>query len=271
MGYYITVERNVNIFVADVDPGQGKPILFLHGWPVNHKMFEYQFDQLPKMGFRCIGVDQRGFGKSDCPWDGYSYNRLADDIRIVIDTLQLEDVVLAGFSIGGAIAIRYMARHAGHKVSKLALFGAAAPLFTRRSDFPYGLTIEDVNKLIDATYTDRPKMLDGFGDLFFARSITEKFRDWFYGLGLEASGHGTAMSLVSLRDEDVRPDLSEIQVPTAIFHGVQDKIVPFALAELMHAGIRGSELIPFQFSGHGLFYCELEKFNRELIRFIGHL
>jgi non-heme chloroperoxidase len=236
MGHYIPVEQNVNIFVEDIGPGNGKPILFIHGWPVNHKMFEYQFDQLPKMGYRCIGVDLRGFGKSDRPWNGYSYNRLADDIRIVIDALALENITLAGHSMGGAIAIRYMARHAGYHVSKVALFGAAAPVFTRRPDYPYGLTKEDVNKLIEDTYTDRPKMLDNFGDTFFARYVTESFKDWFHGLGIEASGHATAMCAVSLRDEDLRQDLSKVYVPTGIFHGVQDKICPFA--EVMHAGIR---------------------------------
>ncbi|TYP49226.1 alpha/beta fold hydrolase [Thermosediminibacter litoriperuensis] len=270
MGYYISVEQNVNVFVEDLDPGHGKPILFIHGWPLNHKQFEYQFNQLPKMGYRCIGIDLRGFGKSDRPWKGYSYNRLADDIRIVIDTLQLEDITLAGHSMGGAIAIRYMARHAGYKVSKLVLIGAAA--FTRR---PIGLTKEEVkrwertwNDLIEATYTDRPKMLDGVGDVFFERYVTESFKDWFHGLGIEASGHATAMCAVSLRDEDLGQDLSKIYVPTGIFHGIHDKVCPFKFAELMHAQIKGSELIPFMYSGHGLFYEEREKFNRELIRFI---
>jgi non-heme chloroperoxidase len=87
-------------------------------------------------------------------------------------------------------------------------------------------------------------------------------------LGLEASGHATAMCLISLRDEDLRQDLSKIYVPTGIFHGVQDKICSFVLAKVMHAEIRGFELIPFKYSGHGLFYCELEKFNRELVRFV---
>lgn len=187
----------------------------------------------------------------------------------MIDTLKLEDVTLAGHSMGGAIAIRYMARHAGYKVSKLALLAAAAPVFTKRPDYPYGLTKEAVNKLIEGTYTDRPKMLVDFGDIFFARFLTESFKDWFHGLGIEASGHATAMCAISLRDEDLRQDLSMINVPTGIFHGKQDKVCPFVLAELMHAGIKGSELIPFKYSGHGLFYCELEKFNRELIRFIG--
>lgn len=269
MVYYIPVEQNVKIFVEDIDPGHGKPILFLHGWPANHKMFEYQYNQLPKLGYRCIGVDHRGFGKSDRPWNGYSYNRLADDIRIVVDTLRLEDVTLVGHSMGGAIAIRYMARHAGHKVSKLALLGAAAPTFTQRPDFPYGITKEEVNKLIEGTYTDRPKMLADFGDIFFARYLTESFKDWFHGLGIEASGHATAMCAISLRDEDLREDLSKINVPTGIFRGKQDRICPFVIAELLQAGIRGSELIPFKYSGHGLFYTELEKFNREMVHFIG--
>lgn len=74
MGYYISVEQNVKIFVEDLDPGHGKPILFIHGWPLNYKMFEYRFNQLPRMGYRCIGVDLRGFGKSDA---------LGKDIRTI--------------------------------------------------------------------------------------------------------------------------------------------------------------------------------------------
>lgn len=269
MGYYIPVERNVNLYVEDIDPGSGKPILFIHGWPLNQEMYEYQFDQLPKLGYRCIGVDLRGYGKSDRPWTGYSYDRLADDMLAIVDTLGLDDFTLAGFSMGGAIAIRYMGRHVDHRVSKLALFGAAAPVFTRRPDYPFGMTKEEVNKLIEATYEDRPQMLSDFGNLFFARYVTDSFINWFNSLGLVASGHATIQGLIALRDEDLRNDLPKIHVPTAIFHGVQDRICPFAFAQAMHAGIRDSVLIPFEKSGHGLFYCEREKFNRELAHFIG--
>jgi len=97
---------------------------------------------------------------------------------MVIDALQLESVTLAGFSVGGAIAIRYMARHAGHKVSKLALLGAAAPVFTKRPDFPYGLSKEEVNQLIEATYMDRPKMLAGFSHATSVKSSETGFTDW---------------------------------------------------------------------------------------------
>jgi len=213
MGYYISVEQNVKIFVEDLDPWHGIPFLFIHGWPLNYKMFEYRFNQLPRMGCRCIGVDLRGFGKSDRPWKGYSYNRLSDDIRIVIDTLGLEKVSLAEFSVGGAIAIRYMARHAGHRISKLVLLGTAAPVFTKRTDYPYGLAKEEVDKLIETTYTNRPKMLVGFLDLLFARYVMDSFKDWIRELGLEASGHATAKVADSLRDED----LAKIMCPPLYF------------------------------------------------------
>lgn len=269
MGYYVKVEKGVNIYVEDINPASTKTIFFIHGWPANHQMFEYQFDHLPAKGYRCIGIDIRGFGKSNRPWDGYSYDRLADDVRIIIDTLGLENITLAGHSMGGAISIRYMARHGGHQVAKLALIGAAAPVFTQRPDFPYGITVGEVNKLIEATYSDRPKMLNDFGDIFFARYLSKNFIDWFYGLGLIASGNATAKCLVSLRDEDLRKDLRQIQVPTAIMHGKQDKVCPFILGELMHQSIKNSILIPFENSGHGLFYCEKDKFNQELESFIG--
>lgn len=268
MGFYIPVEHGVKLFVEDLDPGEGKPVVFLHGWPVNHKMFEYQFDVLPQLGFRCIGLDLRGFGRSDRPWDGYGYDRLADDLRIVVDALGLTEFALVGFSVGGAIAIRYMARHAGHGVTKLALLGAAAPVFAQRSDFALGLPVYEVKRLIEQTYTDRPKMLEGVGELFFARAVTQRLSDWFHGLGLEAAGHATVAVLRSLWAEDLRGDLAAIRVPTLICHGVQDRICPFPLAEALQAGIEGSTLVPFPFSGHGLFYCEGDTLNRELARFL---
>lgn len=270
MGYYVRVEQDVVIYVEDVDPGGGKPVLFIHGWPANHKLFEYQFNVLPKMGFRCLGMDLRGFGNSTKPWEGYSYDRLADDIRGVVETLQLHDFTLMGHSVGGAISIRYMARHHGYGVSKLVLLGAAAPSFTRHPDFPYGFTKEEVNKIILDTYNDRPKMLQEFGDKFFFQHVSGPFADWFFQLGLQAAGHSTIAVAASLRDESLFSDLGKIHVPTLILHGVHDQVCPFPLAEAMHKGIANSKLIPFAYSGHGLFWEERDKINKELTQFIGN-
>ncbi|QNU65756.1 alpha/beta hydrolase [Ruminiclostridium herbifermentans] len=268
MGYYVTVEANVNIYVEDLNPGGNRTIIFLHGWPGSSNLFEYQFNQLPKQGYRCIGIDTRGFGNSDRPWNGYDYNRLADDVRYVIDALKLKHFTLGGHSTGGAIAIRYMARHSGYGVSKLALFAAAAPSLIKRPNFPYGIDKEIVLKIIQGTYNDRPKMLQDFGDIFFYQRISEALSDWFFQIGLQAAGWSTAAIANTWINEVLFSDLNAINVPTLIIHGIHDKVVPFTLGEIQNQTIKNSKLIPFKYSGHATFYDERDKFNDELVKFI---
>lgn len=268
MGYYISVEPTVRVYVEDLNPEGDKTIVFLHGWPGSHELFEYQFDVLSMRGYRCIGIDQRGFGKSDKPMYGYDYNRLSDDVRYVVDALKLQDFVLAGHSTGGAIALRYMYRHSGYGVSKLALFSAAAPSLIKLPNFPYGLERSAVLDIIEGTYTDRPKMLRGFGEIFFFQHISEPFSNWFFKLGLEAAGWSTAAIANTWLNEQLFYDLESVKVPTLIIHGIHDKVVPFELGEVQNHGIKNSILLPFEFSGHGSFYDEKDKFNEELMKFV---
>jgi non-heme chloroperoxidase len=268
MGYYIKTKDNVNIYVEDLNPECKKAILFLHGWPGNHNLFEYQFNKLPQSGYRCIGIDTRGFGKSDKPFCGYDYNTLSDDVSSVTEALGLDNFILAGHSTGGAIAVRYMARHKGHGATGLVLIAAAAPSLIRRPDFPYSLDKETVLKIIEDTYNDRPQMLRNFGDMFFFRHTSQAFSDWFFSLGLQASGWATAAIAKTWINEVLFSDLEDIHVPTIIIHGVHDKIVPFQLGEIQHKMIRNSLLVPFKFSGHGSFYDQKDEFNRTLIKFI---
>ncbi len=269
MGYYVTVDPKVNIYVEDVMPENEKTILFIHGWPANHKLFEYQLNVLPKLGYRCIAIDLRGFGKSDKPWGGYSYDRLADDIRRIVTALKLENFSLAAHSVGGAIATRYMARHNGYGVSKLVLIAAATPSLTIQPDFPYGLPKDDMNQIIQMTYHDRPQMLHDFTKQFFFQQITKSFADWFFQLGIEAAGYATAKLAISLRDETLFSDLDKINIPTMILHGVHDKICLPELALIQNEKIKQSNLTWFEYSGHGLFWEQRDKFNQTLVDFIG--
>lgn len=264
---YIQVAPDIKIFVQD--GGNGKPIVFIHGWPYSHAMFEYQYLPLLKHGYRCIGVDLRGYGQSDKPYGEYNFDVFADDVYQVLDVLALQDVTLVGFSMGGAVAVRYMGKHLGARVAKVALLAAATPCLTQKADFPQGLNRAVYDSFLSAIEADRAQLLVGFGEATFHKPISSALANWFTTLGMQASAHATAMSVVALRDADLRADLEKITVPTVIMHGVHDKVAPLSItAAINHARIKGSQLIQFENSGHGLFLDEKEKLNQELRHFI---
>ena len=264
---YIEVESNVRLHITDA--GEGRPVVLIPGWPLSDEMYEYQYNDLINNNFRVIGITLRGFGKSDKPYGSYNYDVHASDIKKILNKLEIEDAVLGGFSMGGAIAINYVSADNGAHVSKLALFGAAAPVWTQRKDFPYNLPKSAVDDLIELNYQDRPKLLSDFGKIFSATetSLNEGIRNWLNGINLSASSHATAQCLIALRDTDLRSDLAKITLPTVIMHGKKDKICSFDLAEQMKAGISNSHIVAFENSGHSLFLEETRKFNEELIRF----
>jgi len=266
---FVQVEPSVHLHIRDW--GKGKTIVFIPGWPLSHEMFEYQFTHLARQGYRCVGITLRGFGKSSGPWGDYNYDIFADDIKKVLEVLGLNEVTLAGHSMGGAISLHYMARHKNERVAKLALFGAAAPCFAKRPGFSYGLEPTAVDGFIAACSADRAKLIEDFGKIFFRRenAVSPKLSEWFFDMGMEASPHATEACLMALRNSDLREDLAKVNVPTAIFHSKHDKICLFQLGEAMAAGIKGAKLIPFEKSGHGLFFEEKEKFNKELMNFVG--
>lgn len=266
---YIEVEPNVRLHITDA--GEGRPIVLIHGWPLSDEMYEYQYNDLINKNFRAIGITLRGFGKSDKPYGTYNYDVHVSDIKKVLDTLEIDDAVLVGFSMGGAIVIRYVGAYDGAHVSKLVLVSAAAPIWTERKDFPYNLPISAVDDLIKLNYKDRPKLLSDFAKIFSAAdtSLSEGIGSWLNGICLSASSYATAQCLIALRDTDLRSDMVKILIPTVIMHGKNDKICSFDLAEQMNAGIAHSQIIPFENSGHSLFLEETQKFNEELIKFAG--
>ncbi|MGA3015168.1 MAG: alpha/beta hydrolase [Bacteroidales bacterium] len=266
---FIKVESNVYLHITDA--GEGRPVVLIHGWPLSDEMFEYQYNDLINNKFRVIGITLRGFGQSSKPYGLYDYDVHARDIKKVLDHLDIKKAVLGGFSMGGPIAIRYISLYKGAHVTKLALFGAAAPIWTQRKDFPYNLPKKAVDDLIALNYKDRPKLLADFAKIFSATptSLNKGIGSWLNRICLSASSYATAKCLIALRDTDLRKDLAKIKVPTLIMHGKLDKICSFDLAEQMKAGISDSQLVPFDNSGHSLFLEETQKFNATLIKFAG--
>lgn len=152
---FYVCSRGVKIAVYDPNPHGREPVLLLHGWPMTHDLFEYQTDLLIQSGYRPVLVDLRGFGKSDVPAVGYTYNDMAEDLHNVIQTLHLCGIILVGYGMGGGVALRYIRRHPGGGVKKLVLLAAGAPCWTERPGFPYGLPRQSATELIRLAMADR--------------------------------------------------------------------------------------------------------------------
>jgi len=264
---FIEVEPNVKLHVTDL--GEGQPIVLIHGWPLNDAMYEYQYQYFVEKGFRVIGISMRGFGKSDRPYGKYDFDVFSDDIKVVLEKLKINNAVLGGFSMGGAVVIHYMAKYNGAHVSKLALFAAAAPSWKQREGYPYGASDEAAAGLIQTTRTNRQQLIEDFGKAFAAseNAISAGMAQWLASINSDASPYATTQSIIALRDLDLRPALSKINVPVAIFHGTKDKLCDFVFAEQLHKGLKNSYIVKFENSGHALFIEEMEKFNTELEKF----
>lgn len=264
---YIEVEKGVKLHVTDL--GEGQPIVLIHGWPLSDAMYEYQYQYLSRKGFRVIGITLRGFGKSDKPYGRYDFDVFSDDIKVVLEKLKIQNAVMGGFSMGGAVVIHYVTKYDSAHVSKLALFGAAAPSWKKRAGAPHGISEADAGGLITQTMTARQDLIAGFGSAFPTKegTISKNVEKWLESINLEASPYAITESIKALLDLDLRPELSKIKIPVAIFHGTQDKLCPFAFAEELHKGIKNSFIIQFENSGHALFVEEMEKFNTELEKF----
>lgn len=266
---FIRSNDGTNLAVYDPNPYGKETVLLIHGWPLSHKMYEYQVDLLLCNGFRVITMDLRGFGNSDAPAEGYCYNQMARDIYQVVRGLGLRNFILGGFSMGGAIVLRYMRLFRGYGVRKLMLFAAAAPCWTQRNGFPYGKTREEVDQLICQACSDRPQLAYDFShDQLFASCHGEPLKNWFEDISLSASGHGTIKTAIALRDEDGRCDLKAVHVPTAIYQGNCDVVVDNELTMYQYKHIPGAILYELPESGHGVIYDQLELFNGYFMDFI---
>lgn len=264
---YVEVEPGVKVHYQDW--GTGVPAVFIHGWPYSAEMYEYQYQALVPQGVRAIGIDLRGFGRSDRPWTPYTFDVFADDVHRVLEALDLHDVALIGFSMGGAVALRYMGKYNGERVAKLVLLGAATPCLTVKPDFPEGLDPAVYDGFITAGLGDRAKLNDDFGALTFNTPISEALARWFTDLGMQASPQATLRCLELLRDADLRADAQSVRVPTLIVHGVHDQVAPIQItAEVNGRLISGARLVRFEHSGHGVFLDEKERLNEELLSFL---
>lgn len=257
------------------DWGAGKPVVLIHGWPVNADMWEYQAPFLAENGCRVIAYDRRGFGRSGQPWSGYDYDTMADDLAAILDALDLRDATLVGFSMGGGEVARYLSRHGGSgRVSKAVLVAAVTPFLLRTEDNPEGVDRSVFDDMVVNLQADRPAFLASFGKQFFGAgllsfSISSELLQWAGNLALMASPKATLDCVRAFSETDFRADLPQIRVPVLVIHGDADNTVPIdAAGRRAAAMIPGARLVEYPGAPHGLFFTEKDRLNQDLLRFI---
>ncbi|WP_027351805.1 alpha/beta fold hydrolase [Halotalea alkalilenta] len=252
----------------------GATVVLIHGWPLSHRMWEPQLEALYQAGHRAIAYDRRGFGDSSKPWSGYDYDTLSDDLHALLEALDLEQVVLVGFSMGGGEVARYIARHGEQRISKLALLGAVTPYLLKDESNPEGVDGSVFEQMLDGVRKDRPAFLAPFGKAFLnwseeQPSVSPEWLDYNRIIALFASPHGTLECIKAFSATDFRDDLKRIKLPTLVLHGDSDQTVPFEVS-----GKRVTEFVPhaqvelIEGGPHGFNLTHVEHTNRQLLDFI---
>ena len=264
------IDTNLGHKLQITDIGEGRPVVFIAGWPLANEIFDPQFNFLIQHGYRAIGITLRGFGGSDRPETKYNFEEFGQDIDAAINHLKLENAVLCGFSMGGFIAAYYMSKYSPQRIQKLLLFSCNAPSTTIQEGYPFGITKDAFNGLISLIDQDPVSISDVYGPLF---QLNEDIMPLNIGNLINANGQQASKvamvnSMIATRDTDLRAQLPKISVPTAIFHAVNDNVIPYEIAVQAHRLIPNSTLTTFQDGGHWIFLLEQQKFNAELLSFI---
>ncbi|GLK89353.1 alpha/beta fold hydrolase [Pseudomonas turukhanskensis] len=255
------------------DWGSGKPVLFSHGWPLDADMWEYQMEYLSSRGYRTIAFDRRGFGRSSQPWSGYDYDTFADDIAQLIDHLDLKEVTLVGFSMGGGDVSRYIGKYGSARVAKLALLGAVTPIFGQTADFPQGVEKSVFDGIKGGLLKDRAQFISDFATPFYGinqgQVVSDGVLTQTLNIALLASLKGTVDCVTAFADTDFRPDMAKIDVPTLVIHGDGDQIVPFETTGKLAAQlIKGAQLKVYKGAPHGFAVTHAQQLNEDLLSFI---
>ena len=258
------------------DWGSGKPVLFSHGWPLDADMWDSQLNFLAERGYRVIAFDRRGFGRSDQPWEGYNYDTFASDINDLITTLDLRDVTLVGFSMGGGDVTRYIGRYGNDRVKALVLLGAVTPIFGKAADYPQGVDQSVFEGIRDGLRKDRAQFISDFSTPFYGtnagQSVSDGVLTQTLNIALLASLKGTIDCVTAFAETDFRPDVAKVAVPTLVIHGSNDQVVPFETTGKVAAEtIRGAELKVYDNAPHGFAVTHQDRLNNDLLAFLQSL
>ncbi len=270
---HVTTHSKPPVQLYFEDHGSGQPVVLIHGWPLSHRMWEGQIAALVDAGFRVIAYDRRGFGESERPASGYDYDTFANDLKDLITTLDLKDVILAGFSMGGGEVARYLGTHGSDRIAKAMFISAVPPFLLKTPDNPTGADQALFDGMMAGVRADRVAFLANFFPNFFNFEVSAadfptdaiEFAKW---IAYAASPVGTYECIRAFGTTDFRGDLAKITIPTLVLHGSADRIVPFEISgKLTASTIPGSTLVVLDGAPHGMTATHGPQVSAEMIAF----
>jgi len=268
--------KDVNVHVDD-HGGSGRPVILIHGWPLSGASWKNQVADLQAAGYRVITYDRRGFGQSDKPKTGYDYDTLAEDLNGLIEELDLHDVSIVGFSMGGGEVARYITKHGEDRLHSVVFAAAVPPMMIKTDDNPDGPLEKDLAAKMTAQLTEnQDAFYDDFTKQFFSTNadgehilVSEADRQEALNLCKQADKAAALEAMQSFAMTDFRDDLPNVTVPTLVIHGDADGTVPFeGSGQRTHEAIPHSELHVIAGGPHGINVSHVGEFNGKLIEFL---
>ena len=270
----VGTENNAPVELHYEDHGTGQPVVLIHGWPLSGRSWESQVGALVEAGHRVITYDRRGFGDSSRPWGGYDYDTLTADLHTLLTELDLREVTLVGFSMGGGEVARYVGTFGTERIAKVVFASSVSPFLGKTDDNPEGaLDAAGIQGFLDGVKSDRLAFLDNFATGFFTAGtdlqVSEQQRQYAVDIAAFASPKGTADCITAFATTDFRDDLTKINIPTLVIHGDSDGVVPFeASGKRTAAAIQGAELHVVKGGPHGINASHPQEFNTVLLAFL---
>lgn len=268
-GSFIEASDGTALFYRDW--GAGRPVPFLSGWGLCSDAWAYQMAPLSESGLRCIACDRRGHGQSGDAGGGYDFDTLADDVAAVIQALDLRQVTLVGYSMGGGEVVRYLSRHGTGRVARIVFVGSTTPCMRQAADNPSGrpaAAFESFRR--DCLLRDYPRWLDENARPFVMPDTPQAMIDWVTALMLRPSMQALVACNRALEQADFRGEMAAIRLPALVVHGDRDVSAPLELCGRPTARlIPDARLEVYEGAPHGLPLTHIERLNRDLLEFVG--
>jgi non-heme chloroperoxidase len=271
---YVTAKDGAQIFYKDWGPKSAQPILFSHGWPLSSDDWDKQMVFFGEQGYRVIAHDRRSHGRSSQTWDGNNMDQYAEDLSLLIDTLDLKNLVMIGHSTGGGEVTHYLGRHGTSRASKAVLLGAVPPLMLKTAANPEGTPIEAFDGIRAGTRNDRSQFYYDLTMPFYGYNrpgakISEGQRESFRLQGLMGGIKGQLDCIHEFSEVDYTEDLKKIGIPVLVAHGDDDQIVPIKAAALKSVKLLKQGVLKVYAGGaHGFAATNTDEFNADVLNFI---